>query len=98
MIAGGILPHLSGTAVHDFWGAYFKVHRGAHALCNAHLLRDLVFVHEQHRRPWAAEMIALLLEIKEAVDQARPTQDGLPTERLASFERPSAEILERGYA
>lgn len=98
MIAGGILPHMSGAAVHDSWGPYFKVHPGAHALCNAHLLRDLLFVHEQHQRPWAAEMIALLLEIKEAVDQARPIQDGLPAERLADFEHRYAEILERGYA
>jgi len=96
MKAGGILPQFTGAAVHDHLRSYFKVHQGAHALCNAHHLRELTFIHEQYHQPWAAEMIDLLLEIKEAVDRARPTQDHLPAHWVADLRY--TEIVQRGLA
>lgn len=55
----GILPKFKGTSIHDRWASYDK-YNCTHALCNAHLLRDLKFVHEEMNRPWAEEMIQLL--------------------------------------
>src|SRR6266567_1179024 len=65
----GILPQFTGIAVHDGWGSYF-LYDCEHAVCIVHLLRDLVFLAEQGI-PWAADLKTLLLDMKEATDQAR---------------------------
>jgi transposase len=61
----GILPDFLGRAMHDFWRPYFS-YDCAHGLCNAHHLRELIFVHEQHQQAWADAMIDCLLDIKQA--------------------------------
>ena len=50
-----------------------------HAFCNAHLLRELVFLREEHAQAWAKTMLDHLLAIKTAVDTARQVgQSALP--------------------
>ena len=60
----GILPKFKGISIHDRWASYDR-YNCTHALCNAHLLRDLKFVHEEMNRPWADEMIQLLQQANE---------------------------------
>jgi hypothetical protein len=66
----GILSKHKGRAVHDGWKAYF-LFPCDHSLCNAHHLRELIAVYEQHGQQWAADMIAVLLDAKHLVDKAR---------------------------
>jgi hypothetical protein len=93
----GILPDFGGRAIHDFWKPYFG-YDCAHGLCNAHHLRELIFVHEQHQQDWADAMIDCLLDIKAAVDQARPTANHLTKAQIRDFEARYQSILNQGYA
>jgi transposase len=65
----GISPHFHGISVHDGWPMYHRYFH-QHTLCNVHHLRELTFVEEELGQPWAARMKRVLLEMKEAVEQA----------------------------
>jgi len=94
----GILPAFAGRAVHDCWQSYFTFDNCQHALCNAHHLRDLMFVVEQYEQSWAEEMIQLLLDIKAEVDEAPADQLSLLPECLVHFAQRYDELIVQGLA
>jgi len=55
-----ILAEYRGIAVHDCWRTYFLYKKIDHALCNAHIIRELTAIAETGGN-WAKRMIALLL-------------------------------------
>ena len=58
--ADGLLPGYSGILMHDAYRSYF-VHSCKHALCNAHLLRELQAIYEADRnRRWSLHLMRLL--------------------------------------
>jgi transposase len=89
----GILPGFSGTAVHDFWKAYYNYSDCQHAICNAHILRELQGIKDNYSQIWADRMKKLLLEIKQAVAENAGV---LKPQTLQKFEKRYAEILELG--
>jgi transposase len=98
MDAAGILPKYRGRAVHDFWKSYFD-YDCDHALCNAHLLRELVFLWEEQKQAWAQEMILHLLGIKAAVATACAAgRIALPTSNQDRFLQDYKRIVQMGYA
>ena len=93
----GILPDFLGRAIHDFWQPYLTYNCN-HGLCNAHHLRELTFVHEQHQQEWAGQMKDCLRDIKKAVDEARPTTGHLTQAQIKDFENCYQRTLDNGYA
>lgn len=93
-----LLPKFKGRAIHDGFAPYFS-YECQHGLCNAHHLRELIFVQEQLKQPWADEMKALLLAIKKSVEKAQ--QKGLARLSTKQQKRYGAEydrLLKKGFA
>jgi transposase len=75
MDAAGVLPAFGGIACHDAWAPY-DCYPGVagHALCGAHVLRELTAVTETGADAdviWARQAIDALLALKKAAGEAR---------------------------
>ena len=68
--AHGILRKRIAVLVHDCWGPYWDIDC-VHALCNAHLLRELIFVHESTGQCWVQRMMGLLRRANQRCEAAR---------------------------
>jgi transposase len=94
MNAFGILPYFRGTLVHDGLESYPLFENCTHALCNAHHLRELKALAEDHKQPWAAQMGKLL---QEACHEVNVSADGrLTQERIAHYRLRYNKILRMG--
>ena len=90
-----ILPRFKGTMVHDFWASYFR-YPSRHALCNAHLLRELKGISENYHQVWSDELHALILEIKREVDSVREHSCALSPPKIVNFKDRYSRIIENG--
>lgn len=90
----GILNQFKGTLVRDGWFSYKQYEQCKHSLCNAHLLRNLVYVGEAEppHKEWTNALSKLLIEIKVAVETARNNsqtelENDLQNDFLARYDR-----------
>lgn len=96
--SGGILPGFEGIAVHDCFAPYFR-YDCIHALCNAHLLRELTGVYESTGQEWANGMAELLLEMKAVVEKySMGGKDHLSYYYARKFAGSYTAILGEGFA
>lgn len=83
MDAAGVLPGFGGIAMHDAWAPYDTYTGVGHALCAAHLLRELVAVTETGgegkygAKAMAAQVIDVLLRLKELAGDAHAEGVGI---------------------
>ncbi|MDQ1811805.1 transposase [Massilia sp. CCM 9210] len=94
--AHGILPKRIGVLVHDCWAPYWKLDDGVHALCNAHLLRELVYVHELTGQTWPVAMTELLLNAQRLSGAARCQDLPLDADGIAAFSTVYHAIVAEG--
>jgi len=97
MDAINVIPQFHGRAMHDGLTSYWRYRQCAHALCNAHHLRELTFVEEQLGQSWAQDLKGVLGEIKQAVDDARGRGlTGLSADVQREFAQRYDAVLEEG--
>lgn len=91
-----ILPEFKGTSIHDGLASY-KGYDCEHGLCNAHHLRELLFIVERYEQPWAEEMMTLLIEIKDQVALAKlDAKTALFPDQKTAFEGRYADLIDEG--
>lgn len=67
----GVLPEFKGIAMHDCWASYWNYPDMEHAVCCAHLLRELTgIVENKPEQTWAPAFIDLLMEMKKVKEKA----------------------------
>jgi transposase len=92
----GLLVGFLGRRVHDSWAPYLSL-PGLYALCNAHLLRELIGRSEDTQQAWLQALIRLLLNMQTAVVSAKAAgQTELRPKQCAGYEAAYTRILNEG--
>ena len=90
----GILPLYRGSVIHDHWHCYFSYQQVKHGLCNVHHLRELKFIYEEEKSPWAKEMTELLVKGKEIADKTRAEgKEAIIAEDIALIEQEYIHLI-----
>jgi hypothetical protein len=86
-----------GVCVRDGWFSYDKYRQATHALCNVHLLHELIYVEEvSAEQQWTRPLAKLLLDIKAAVERAKARgETKLGDEQRARFTARYERLVKR---
>ena len=81
-----IIPKYTGVLIHDCWASYLSYGNAEHALCGAHILRELKYTEEADGYAWATKLKTILQEALEVVNsrQGRRTLTKQEYKRLQS--------------
>lgn len=91
-----VLINFKGVLVHDCWAPYWQLDC-EHALCNAHLLRELQFVHESTHQGWAKTMMDVLLECNRAVQESAQTEVQLSAQKMRELTAKYESAVAQGF-
>ena len=101
ILAGGVLKHFKGVAVHDCWGSYYheEFNDTTNAVCGAHIDRELEGVIQNQNQRWAVSMKKLLATLYDT--KRKLLAKGLhsaPQKLVDDYSRQYDHILGRGFS
>ena len=91
----GVLPKFMQRLVHDCWQTYLEL-PCLHALCVAHLIRELVFIHEECEQTWAKSLVDLLLDMNRKREEQKRIATEFSTDYLEKWHQQYKKILCEG--
>ncbi len=94
---GEMFQNLAGTIVHDCFTSYYALVALLHALCNAHILRELKAISQFEKEEWAGRMATLLCfanKKRDKEEQVNRVYDDIVAKGLTYHE--SLEPLKQG--
>lgn len=96
MQAIGIIPRFVGWLMHDFLASYLSFENCLHTFCKSHLLRELVFLHEQHQQRWAKDLYDLFLEMLKCAKDRKARDAPFTQAELARWGKQYKNVLRAG--
>ena len=92
-----LLPRFAGRLIHDCLSAYFNLNC-AHGLCNAHLLRELTFLHDVLHQKWAKRLLDLLVRMHRSVAACKARAGPPAAPQRVAWTRKYQAVLREGFA
>jgi transposase len=94
--AMGIIPKFTGWLMHDFLPSYLSFDHCLHTFCKSHLLRELVFLFEQHQQQWAKDLHDLFLEMLQCIKDRKPRDTPMTKKEFEQWQQQYWKILRAG--
>jgi len=92
----GIIPQYAGWLMTDFLSSYLAFDHCLHTFCKSHLLRELIFLFEQHQQCWAGELHDLLLEMLQWVQDCKARDAPMTQEAYDHWRQRYRKLLRAG--
>jgi transposase len=96
MRAIGIIPRFTGWLMHDFLSSYLSFENCLHTFCKSHLMRELVFIFEQHHQSWAKDLYDLFLEMLRCVQEQKARAAPMGQAEYKRWQKRYRQILRAG--
>lgn len=100
--AMSILNGYKGRVIHDYYQSYYRYQDCEHNQCNAHITRELTYIHEEMKQDWAGDMKDLILEAKslrDREDRREPGgRKGIGEKTRHRIQDRYADIILKGYS